>query len=94
MKMSKVIKCEVSDCAYNMDTCCHTMAITVGDADSPRCDTFCEGSMKGGDASCLAGVGACKMSSCMYNTNLECGAPQISVAYKKQEPDCLTFEMK
>ncbi len=92
MEMSKVMKCEVSDCAYNMDDCCHAMAITIGDSMNPRCDTFCQSSIKGGDASCMAGVGACKVSSCTYNDNLECGAPGISVGYKGQDPDCLTFQ--
>ena len=94
MEMSKVMKCEVSDCAYNMDNCCHAMAITIGDSTNPRCDTFCKSSMKCGDTSCL-GVGACKVSSCTYNNNLECCCAQgISIGYKEQEPDCLTFQME
>jgi len=94
MEMVKVMKCEVNDCAYNMDDGCHTMVITIGDSMNPRCDTFCLSSMKGGDTSCLAGVGACKISSCTYNNNLECEAPGISIGYKEQEqePDCMTFQ--
>ena len=94
MEMSKVSKCEVNDCAYNMENCCHAMAITIGDGMHPRCDTFCESMMKAGDAGCVAGVGACKVSSCMYNTDLECQAMEISVGYKEQEPDCLTFQSR
>ena len=41
MEMSMVMKCEVNDCAYNMDNCCHAIAITIGDSMHPRCDTFC-----------------------------------------------------
>lgn len=92
MKMSKVIKCEVKDCAYNMDNCCHTMAITVGDDMNPKCDSFCPSSIKGGEEDCFAGVGSCKVSGCMYNEDLECCSPGISVGYKGNEPDCLTFE--
>jgi len=40
----------------------------------------------------MAGVGACKVAVCRYNTNLECQASGISVGYGEQEPDCLTFE--
>ena len=94
MEMSKVIKCEISDCAYNVDDCCHTMAITVGDSMNPKCDTFCQSSIKGGDVGCMAGVGACKVSACINNSNLECCSPGISVGYKNQEVDCLTFEME
>ena len=93
MEMSMVMKCEVNDCAYNVDSCCHTMAITIGDGMHPRCDTFCQSSTsKGGDTGSMAGVGACKVAVCKYNTNLECQAPGISVGYGEQEPDCLTFE--
>ena len=94
MEMSKVMKCEVDECAYNMDNCCHTMAITVGDSMNPRCDTFCQSAMVGGDAGCTAGVGSCKTSCCRYNNNLECGASGISVGYKGHDPDCLTFQAK
>lgn len=92
MEMSKVSKCEVNDCAYNLDNLCHAMAITVGDSMQPRCDTFCQSATKGGDASCIASVGACKVSSCLYNGDLECQAPEICVGYREQEPDCLTFQ--
>ena len=94
MEMSMVMKCEVSDCAYNMDDCCHTMAITIGDSMCPMCDTFCPSAMKGGDPDTTAGVGACKISACMYNNNLECEAPGISIGYKEQEPDCMTFRTR
>ena len=94
MEMSKVIKCKVSDCAYNVDDCCHTIAITIGNSTSPKCDTFCHSAVKGGEASCTAGVGSCKTSSCIYNSNLECGALGISIGYNGQEPDCLTFKME
>lgn len=92
--MPKVKKCEVNDCAYNEDKCCHAIAITIGDSENPICDTFCKSSMKGGEIELVAGVGACKVSSCKYNNNLECGAPSISVGYKKREPDCLTFHSR
>ena len=94
MEMSKVMKCEVSDCAYNMDNCCHAKAITIGNSMHPKCDTFCHSSVKGGGANCTAGVGACKTSSCTFNNNLECSAPGISVGYKEQEPDCLTCQIE
>ena len=94
MEMSRVMKCEVSDCAYNRQNCCQTMAITIGDGFRPRCDTFCRFTEKGGETGCTAGVGACKVFSCVYNRDLECRAPGISVGYKGQEPDCMTFQPK
>jgi len=94
MEMPKVVRCEVNDCAYNTDNCCHALAITVGDEVHPRCDTFCHSMMKGGDRGAIAGVGACKVYSCMYNNGLECNSPEICVGYKGQEPDCLTFRTR
>ena len=93
MEMPKVAKCEVDDCAYNVDDVCHAMAITIGDGTRPRCDTFCRSMTKGGDAGCIAGVGACKVSACMYNANLECQSPEVNVGYNEDEPDCLTFKV-
>jgi hypothetical protein len=94
MEMSMVMKCEVNDCAYNMDSHCHTKAITIGDSMHPRCDTFCVSTRKGGDTDTMASVGACKVSACAYNANLECLAPGISVGYDEQEPNCMTFESR
>ncbi len=94
MEISMVSKCEVNDCAYNLDKMCHAMAITIGDGINPKCDTFCQSMKKGGDISCVASVGACKVSSCIYNSGLECQASEISVGYKGQEPDCLTFQSR
>lgn len=94
MEMPKVTKCDVNDCAYNMDSNCHAMAITIGDSMDPRCDTFCQSMAKGGDSGSIAGVGACKVASCMYNTGLECQATEICVGYKGQDVDCLTFHLK
>jgi len=94
MEMPKVTKCEVNECAYNVNNVCHAIAITIGGDTCPRCDTFCGFLMeaKGGDTGCIACVGACKVSSCIYNVALECQAPEISVGYKEQEPECLTFQ--
>ena len=92
MEMSRVTKCKVDDCAYNMNNCCHTIAITIGNSMSPICDTFCQSVMKGGEVSYIAGVGSCKSFSCVYNNNFECGATGISIGYKEQESDCFTFQ--
>ncbi|MHC4114331.1 MAG: DUF1540 domain-containing protein [Planctomycetota bacterium] len=94
MKMPSVSKCEVIRCAYNMGHLCRAMAITIGDIRSRRCNTFCEFMMdvKGGDASIIASVGACKCSACIYNVSLECQGPEIRVGYKNNEAQCLSFQ--
>ena len=92
MEMAKILKCEVSDCSYNVEQICHALAITVGDGVHPRCDTFFRSGVKGGDMSCIGGVGACRVSSCTYNNSLECRALEICVGYQGDEVDCLTFK--
>lgn len=96
MKMSKVKGCNVSECAYNLNNHCHAMAITIGDDDHPRCDTFCSTCTGQVDEECLASVGACKVSSCQFNEGLECTADEISVGFdsEKNEVDCLSYQKR
>ena len=91
MNMPEVSECEVSECAYNQDGLCHALAITIGDPAAPHCDTFCGMMAKGGDPNSVAGVGACKMTTCKFNGSLECQAPAISVGYQADEVECLTY---
>ncbi|AXE27086.1 DUF1540 domain-containing protein [Streptomyces globosus] len=91
MDMPVVNQCSVEDCAYNRDSACHALAITVGDTRTPHCDTFFTSSRKGGDPATTGRVGACKVSACRHNNNFECNAPGISVGYVQSEVDCLTF---
>jgi hypothetical protein len=93
MKMPKVTACDVTRCAYNVDSNCHALAITIGD-DTPRCDTFMRSSSKGGDSKSIAGVGACKVNDCMFNRGLECHATDIRVGNGPDEADCLTYRHK
>ena len=94
MEMPAVSHCEVSECAYNSDGMCHAMAITVGDAVHPRCDTFCTSISQDLDTNCMAGVGACKTTACMFNKGLECSASDVSVGFNMDEVDCLTFHCR
>jgi hypothetical protein len=93
MTMVRVQRCRVTQCCYNKDETCHTLAITVGgNSEHPACDTFCDYPTKGGKESTIAGVGACKVSSCTYNQSLECTAPGITVGPGQDAADCLTYE--
>jgi hypothetical protein len=95
MNMPKVERCRVTECCYNLDEMCRTLAITVGgDGDHPACDTYCDRGVKGGDRSTTAGIGACKVNECRYNQSLECVASGIIVGRAQDEADCLTFEKK
>jgi len=93
MEMPKVEKCEIIDCAYNIDNICHAMAISIGDGIRPTCNTFCNYLMeaKAGDIDCTAQVGACKESDCVHNTCLECQAKEIIVGHIDDLPECMTF---
>ena len=92
MEMAMVRECEASGCSYNSNNECHALAITIGDDARPMCDTLCQSPMKGGDSEIVAGVGACKVASCVHNSCLECGCSEISVGYQGTEVDCLCFE--
>lgn len=94
MNMTLVQSCSVEHCAYNRGKRCHALAITVGDSIHPHCDTFCpsSGDLHGGDESAIAGVGACKMASCLHNRDLICGAPAITVRHRGDDiVDCQTY---
>ncbi len=88
--MVDVSQCSCTDCAYNEEMSCHTIAITVGDGDRPMCDTFFKADQHGGVKG-TAGVGACKVSACRFNENLECGAASIQVGMMDNDSSCLTF---
>lgn len=94
MKMPKVKDCSVSDCAYNEKKACHAMAVTIGEASDPMCDTFFQSATPGGVKDMTAGVGACKVADCRHNEHFECAASNIHVGLKHNHPDCLTFEAR
>jgi hypothetical protein len=87
-------ECTVSECAYNKESMCHAKAITVGDGDTPHCDTLFCGSEHVRSDDIEAGVGACKVSSCSLNDDLECTADRISVGLKDDSVECLTYTMR
>ncbi|MFP4356473.1 MAG: DUF1540 domain-containing protein [Phycisphaerae bacterium] len=93
MQMPKVNDCQVDACAYNEGHACHALAITIGNATNPDCDTFFDHDSKGGDASATAGVGACKVSACKFNQSLECSAESIQVGKKSGHAYCMTYSM-
>jgi len=94
MEMVRIIQCDATDCAYNQNSQCHAMAITVGNGMDHKCDTFTMGTAKGGFPDVIGGVGACKATSCKHNTSLECQAPGIKVGREGGIVDCLTFESR
>jgi hypothetical protein len=91
MEMPTVNECAVDVCAYNRNRACHALAITVGDSLHAHCDTFFSATVAGGEPSAVGRVGACKMADCRHNTNLECQAPGVSVGFRQDEADCLTY---
>ena len=89
-KMPGVSECTIEECAYNISKSCHAIAITIGDGDRPRCDTFFKSMVPGGVID-TAGVGACKVSACRHNKNFECSAAGIHVGCLNNHANCLTF---
>jgi hypothetical protein len=90
MKMPMINECSMMDCAYNTEKKCHALAITVGGPE-PLCDTYMKTARKGGDMDSIAGVGACKVSTCVYNFSLECSSENIRVGSHGDHAQCDTF---
>jgi hypothetical protein len=96
MEMPQIQSCDMTDCDYNKRKQCHAMAVTIGDGDNPRCDTFWVATgrkEKSGDPTQIGHVGACRVSQCLYNDRLQCMAEGIMVGLKEKNsaPMCLTY---
>ena len=92
--MPQVRACAITDCAYNVDKSCHARAITIGDGVHPGCDTaFLDAPLHTQDTNRIAGVGACKVSGCRYNDDLECDAESIEVGFVGKGINCLTYDI-
>lgn len=89
-KMPCVSECSIAECAYNAHQACHAMAITIGDANRPACDTFFV-SARHSSMKATAGVGACKVSACTFNKDFECAASSIRVGPERNRGKCMTF---
>lgn len=88
-----VNECVIEDCAYNFDSNCHAKAITIGDGANPGCDTaFLHPPGHTNNRSTIAGVGACKVMDCAFNTEYECAADRIDVGRKGDDINCLTYQ--
>jgi hypothetical protein len=91
LEMAPVTMCGAHQCAYNVYRACHAKAITIGDGQNPGCDTFFGANDHANDVKRIAGVGACKVSDCQYNTDYECIAKGIEVRVTHDGIHCLTF---
>lgn len=90
LNMTRVAECSIVECAYNARHACHAIAITVGNGDMPMCDTFYVAREHSNDHG-HAGVGACKISTCRHNHELECGASSVLVGKLEARVRCITY---
>lgn len=90
IEMPLVKACDMEKCGFNSRRQCHAKAITIGDGRNPGCDTFFD-SPSHSQGLQVAGVGACKVSDCVYNDDFECSADNISVGMKDGSVKCQTF---
>lgn len=91
IEMPLIKKCDVGECVYNIQSACHAKAITIGDSVNPGCDTFMKAGGHVRNSAIKAGVGACKVSGCNYNTDFECSADSISVSQHGSMIHCMTY---
>lgn len=94
LEMPIVTECMATQCAYNVSNNCHARAITVGDSMHPGCDTFISESKHIKDSKRIAGIGACKMTACKFNDDLECVTDSIRVGIVRNEANCMTYAMR
>lgn len=93
MDIPMVDNCTISDCAYNVKDKCHAKAITIGDGVHPGCDTsFLMPPKHAKDTNIIAGVGACKVTGCTFNSDFECSANSIEVGMNGDDINCLTYQ--
>jgi hypothetical protein len=90
MDMTSISSCNMSACAYNAGSLCHTRAINVGY--HAECSTYVHGSERGGIPEVTGGIGACMTANCKFNNKLECSAPGIEVSSHQGHADCLKFK--
>ncbi len=92
LEMSAVQGCAVSGCAYNREQKCHAKAITIGDGQTPGCDTSFSNGSHVREKIRIAGVGACKVSTCRFNDDYECSAGKITVGLSQgNRALCMTY---
>jgi len=91
--MPNVANCNVNDCCYNNNNKCHARAITVGDGNTPACDTYFNCGAHSHSQN-NAGVGACKVSKCSFNHDFECNAQAIEVGSDNSIIRCKTFRSR
>ena len=94
LEMPSVSKCGATQCGYNVGQLCHAKAITIGDEQNPGCDTFFGARDRSNDVKRVAGVGACKVSQCLHNSDYECTAKDIEVGITKDRVNCLTYHAR
>jgi len=93
IQMPEVSRCEIGECAYNIKNNCHAKAITVGDGNRARCDTYFISANHTSQIEQIAGVGACKVANCRHNKDFECVADNIMVGMRKDEVNCLSLKL-
>jgi hypothetical protein len=92
IEMPRVSQCGVEGCVYNSQKRCHEKAITVGDFLSPECDTYLPGSGHVTQIKTDAGVGACKVIGCEFNTDYECSRNEVQLGHQEGMVRCLSYQ--
>lgn len=92
IEMSRVSKCCATTCAYNKQSICHAVAITIGDGANPNCDTYFK-SNSHCQREAVAGVGACKVVSCCNNNDYECQAEEVGIDLTNGRAVCTAYSL-
>lgn len=92
--MPTIKACSVSDCGFNIKDECYAKAITIGNEQAPNCNTFFKSPDEDAHIKTVkqsAGVSACKLSNCQFNTDYACTADEVLISQRYQKANCATY---
>lgn len=90
MEMIQILKCDMSDCEYNIDNLCHTIGVNI--SERAECQTYIQGKNKRGFQEVKGGIGACHTANCEFNVEHECRARDgIKLAVNRKKARCETY---
>ena len=92
--MPEVKHCTAESCGFNRESGCHARAITIGNHETPGCDTFfavADTSKHAKSTGRTSGVGACKVTDCRFNDDYECVANEVTLDFSKNQAHCQTY---
>lgn len=91
LNLPRVTSCAFDECAFNLKRHCQARAIVMGRGEECACGTYIAYLPRSTPRPAVTVVGACKISECLYNSDLICTAGEVSVGPGTRKAQCLAF---